>query len=208
MLASGGHPNPPIWSRVLWALMEGAIAIALLMAGGLTALQAVSLVTALPFSIVLLLVCVSTLKAFGMEAATAAIERAARYRAVGEHLADDFDEYLGEKVDERIDYRLKSSQGLLGKQREVFFPRQQARACVRFRPGRRRHLRTLSPDPHRGGSAGNVPDLHIEARLAEAYPTTADHGRAVSSFTGHARGGHPRRRARRWDLLPWAGRNE
>ena len=118
MLASGGHPNPPIWSRVLWALMEGAIAIALLMAGGLTALQAGSLVTALPFSIVLLLVCVSTLKAFGMEAKrTAAIERAARYRAVGEHLADDFDEYLGEKVDERIDYRLKSSQGLLGKQR-------------------------------------------------------------------------------------------
>ncbi|MCU4295636.1 BCCT family transporter [Brevibacterium permense] len=118
MLASGGHPNPPIWSRVLWALMEGAIAIALLVAGGLTALQAGSLVTALPFSIVLLLVCVSTLKAFGMEAKrTAAIERAARYRAVGEHLADDFDEYLGEKVDERIDYRLSSSQGLLGKQR-------------------------------------------------------------------------------------------
>ncbi|HCQ18062.1 MAG TPA: choline transporter, partial [Dermacoccus sp.] len=27
MLASGGHPNPPTWSRVLWALMEGAIAI-------------------------------------------------------------------------------------------------------------------------------------------------------------------------------------
>lgn len=118
MLASGGHPNPPIWSRVLWALMEGAIAIALLVAGGLTALQAGSLVTALPFSIVLLLICVSTLKAFGMEAKrTAAIERAARYRAVGEHLADDFDEYLGEKVDERIDYRLRSSQGLLGKQR-------------------------------------------------------------------------------------------
>ena len=118
MLASGGHPNPPIWSRVLWAVMEGAIAIALLVAGGLTALQAGSLVTALPFSIILLLVCVSTLKAFGKEAKrTAAIERAARYRAVGEHLADDFDEYLGEKVDERIDYRLSSSQGLLGKQR-------------------------------------------------------------------------------------------
>ena len=118
MLASGGHPNPPIWSRVLWAVMEGAIAIALLVAGGLTALQAGSLVTALPFSIILLLVCVSTLKAFGKEAKrTAAIERAARYRAVGEHLADDFDEYLGEKVDERIDYRLSSSQALLGKQR-------------------------------------------------------------------------------------------
>jgi choline/glycine/proline betaine transport protein len=118
MLASGGHPNPPIWSRVLWALLEGAIAIALLMAGGLEALQAGSLMTALPFSIVLLLICVSTLKAFGKEAKrTAAIERAARFRQVGEHLADDFDEYLGEKVDERIDYRLTSSQGLFAKQR-------------------------------------------------------------------------------------------
>lgn len=118
MLASGGHPNPPIWSRVLWALLEGAIAIALLMAGGLEALQAGSLMTALPFSIVLLLICVSTIKAFSMEAKrTAAIDRAARFRQVGEHLAEDFDEYLGEKVDERIDYRLTSSQGLLGKQR-------------------------------------------------------------------------------------------
>src|SRR5699024_113368 len=35
MLASGGHPNPPMWSRVLWAILEGAIAIALLVAGGL-----------------------------------------------------------------------------------------------------------------------------------------------------------------------------
>ena len=30
MLASGGHPNPPMWSRVLWALLEGLLAAALL----------------------------------------------------------------------------------------------------------------------------------------------------------------------------------
>ena len=35
MLASGGHPNPPVWSRVLWAFLEGALAIALMIAGGL-----------------------------------------------------------------------------------------------------------------------------------------------------------------------------
>ncbi|WP_209370444.1 BCCT family transporter [Brevibacterium renqingii] len=130
MLASGGHPNPPMWSRVLWALLEGAIAIALLWAGGLDALQAGSLMTALPFSIVLLLICVSTLKAFGKEAKrTAAIERAARFRQVGEHLADDFDEYLGEKVDERIDYRLTASQGLLGKQRSKAAARRKGSAA-------------------------------------------------------------------------------
>ena len=27
MLASGGHPNPPVWSRVLFAALEGALAI-------------------------------------------------------------------------------------------------------------------------------------------------------------------------------------
>ena len=31
MLASGGHPNPPMWSRVLWALLEGLLAAALLL---------------------------------------------------------------------------------------------------------------------------------------------------------------------------------
>src|SRR5699024_5364114 len=44
MLASGGHPNPPIWSRVRWALLEGLLAAALLLSGGLTSLQAGSLV--------------------------------------------------------------------------------------------------------------------------------------------------------------------
>lgn len=118
MLASGGHPNPPMWSRVLWALLEGAIAAALLLAGGLDALQAGSLMTALPFSIVLILICVSTLKAFGQEAKRAeAIARAARLRQVGDYIAEDFDDTLGDKVDERIDYRLTRSQGWLEKQR-------------------------------------------------------------------------------------------
>src|SRR5699024_4978889 len=64
MLASGGHPNPPIWSRVLFAVLEGVLAIALLFAGGLVALQAAALTTAVPFSIVLLFMCVATLRSF------------------------------------------------------------------------------------------------------------------------------------------------
>ena len=62
MLASGGHPNPPTWSRVLFSLLEGALAVGLLLAGGLQALQAGALATALPFSALLLLMCVATLK--------------------------------------------------------------------------------------------------------------------------------------------------
>src|SRR5699024_4831059 len=63
MIASGGHPNPPIWSRVVWAVLEGVVAAALLVAGGLNALQAGALATALPFSIVLLLMCWANVRA-------------------------------------------------------------------------------------------------------------------------------------------------
>lgn len=67
MLASGGNPDPPTWSRVLWACTEGAVAIALLLAGGLVALQTGSILTALPVAIIMVLVCISTAKALRAE---------------------------------------------------------------------------------------------------------------------------------------------
>src|SRR5690606_25307144 len=48
MLASGGDPDPPTWSRVLWTVVEGLVAIGLLLAGGLGALQTGAIITALP----------------------------------------------------------------------------------------------------------------------------------------------------------------
>ncbi|MEJ5866559.1 BCCT family transporter [Pseudokineococcus sp. 5B2Z-1] len=66
MLTSGGDPNPPVWSRVMWALLEGAVAIALLSAGAgtLTALQTAAIITALPFSFVLIGIMLALAKAF------------------------------------------------------------------------------------------------------------------------------------------------
>ena len=64
MLASGGNPDPPTWSRVLWASMEGLVAISLLLAGGLAALQTGAIITALPFSLVMIGMCVATYRAF------------------------------------------------------------------------------------------------------------------------------------------------
>ncbi|MCF2573437.1 BCCT family transporter [Brevibacterium sp. UCMA 11754] len=116
MLASGGHPNPPVWSRILWAGLEGALAIGLLLAGGLGALQAASLATALPFSIILIFIAIATVRAFQLESARdREIETGQRYHEVGEHIADDFDEYLGDKVDARIDYRLSRTKGVMGR---------------------------------------------------------------------------------------------
>ncbi|CAM3807127.1 BCCT family transporter [Occultella aeris] len=67
MLASGGDPDPPTWSRVLWGALEGAVALALVFAGGLMALRGVAIAIALPFSVVMVLMCFACLKQFRQE---------------------------------------------------------------------------------------------------------------------------------------------
>ncbi|QLF94168.1 choline BCCT transporter BetT [Pseudomonas sp. ABC1] len=54
MLASGGKEGTPLWQRIFWAASMGAVAIALLLADGLTALQTATIASALPFTLVLL----------------------------------------------------------------------------------------------------------------------------------------------------------
>ena len=53
-LASGGDSETPVWQRIFWAALMGISAITLLLAGGLSALQTVTIASALPFAIVLL----------------------------------------------------------------------------------------------------------------------------------------------------------
>ncbi len=52
-LATGGVANTPVWQRIFWASLMGIVAIALLLAGGLSALQTVTIASALPFSVIL-----------------------------------------------------------------------------------------------------------------------------------------------------------
>jgi BCCT family betaine/carnitine transporter len=56
-ITAGGKIDAPMPQRVFWASFEGLVAIALLLGGGLTALQAMVISTGLPFTIVLLLMC-------------------------------------------------------------------------------------------------------------------------------------------------------
>jgi choline/glycine/proline betaine transport protein len=63
MIATGGDPNPPVWSRAFWGSLEGIIAAVLLLAGGLAALQTMAILVALPFSIVMVLMVVATTRA-------------------------------------------------------------------------------------------------------------------------------------------------
>ncbi|MNQ05622.1 Glycine betaine transporter OpuD [compost metagenome] len=61
-ITAGGKVNAPVPQRAFWAIMEGAVAIALLLGGGLVALQAMAVSTGLPFTIVLLVGCVAIVK--------------------------------------------------------------------------------------------------------------------------------------------------
>ncbi|TDT14561.1 choline/glycine/proline betaine transport protein [Ilumatobacter fluminis] len=66
-LTSGGKLESPVPQRVFWATMEGAVAAALLIGGGLQALQSASVATGLVFSCVLLVSIYSLKRAFDNE---------------------------------------------------------------------------------------------------------------------------------------------
>lgn len=54
-LASGGAMHTPVWQRTFWVVTQGLVASVLLLAGGLSALQTASIVSALPFAIIMLI---------------------------------------------------------------------------------------------------------------------------------------------------------
>lgn len=66
-IASGGRVNNPVWQRIFWAVSQGIVAIALLLAGGLQALQSASIIMALPFVFVMLIACWGMYKALSLE---------------------------------------------------------------------------------------------------------------------------------------------
>ncbi|MCZ4289086.1 BCCT family transporter [Hoeflea alexandrii] len=66
-ITAGGKVDAPVPQRVFWASFEGLVAIALLLGGGLGALQAMAVSTGFPFTIVLLLACFAILKGLHSE---------------------------------------------------------------------------------------------------------------------------------------------
>ena len=68
IIASGGNPNPPLGTRLFWAIAEGGVAATLLVAGGLNALQAASITAALPMTCIVILACVGLLRELQNEA--------------------------------------------------------------------------------------------------------------------------------------------
>ncbi|WP_082357919.1 MULTISPECIES: BCCT family transporter [Arthrobacter] len=85
MIASGGDVEPKNWIRIFFTLATSLLASALLLSGGLEALKTAAIIIALPFSVVLILICWSTYRAFSRE--TRAYEKAKRVAFV-DHIGD------------------------------------------------------------------------------------------------------------------------
>lgn len=62
MITAGGKMDAPVQQRVFWCVLAGMVAIALLLGGGMASLQSLTISIALPFGVVLLLMCVGLLR--------------------------------------------------------------------------------------------------------------------------------------------------
>lgn len=69
MLASHGRDDTPLWQRIFWSAIIGVVAIALLVAGGLSSLQTAAITSALPFSLILLAAIYGLIKALRTDTA-------------------------------------------------------------------------------------------------------------------------------------------
>ena len=66
-ITAGGKVDAPVTQRVFWCIFEGAVAIVLLLGGGLIGLQAMVISTGLPFTVILLVMCVAIYKGLRSE---------------------------------------------------------------------------------------------------------------------------------------------
>ncbi|MFA4134221.1 MULTISPECIES: BCCT family transporter [unclassified Brevibacillus] len=67
MLSSDGNLDPSNRVKITWGVLQSAIAIVLLLSGGLEGLQTASIVAALPFTVIMVLMCFSLVKALQEE---------------------------------------------------------------------------------------------------------------------------------------------
>lgn len=63
MMSTGGNPNPPARVKLVWGVLVAAIALSLMLAGGIRGLQTATIVFALPFTVVLVLMAISVVRA-------------------------------------------------------------------------------------------------------------------------------------------------
>lgn len=68
MLCSNGNNQTPVWQRIYWTASIGLVAAVLLLSDGLSALQTMTIASALPFTVILLFAMFGLAKALKVEA--------------------------------------------------------------------------------------------------------------------------------------------
>jgi choline/glycine/proline betaine transport protein len=109
MISTGGDANPRSWIRVFWAVLAALVAISLLLVGddGLSSIQTAAILTALPFSVVILLMCVATAKAFnGEHRAWQAAQRKLAATAMADRVSDQVNESMSGRVERQVQEHL------------------------------------------------------------------------------------------------------
>ncbi|WIE73429.1 BCCT family transporter [Curtobacterium sp. MCJR17_020] len=150
MIASGGDIEPKNWLRVFFAFVSALLAVALLLSGGLDALKTAAITTALPFSVVLLLTCWSTIIAFTRE-------RRAYDKAEREVLLEHVGAYYGLEVEGPSERAPRSA-----------FGRPWAAVKKRVRGGQVPHSATTAVDDFPIRTQTVAPDPAVDASLDDA----------------------------------------
>ena len=76
-ILSEGNEHPMYRHRFIWGTFEGVVAAVLLVAGGsaaLSTLQTAAIIAALPFSLIMVLMCVAIIRCLSLELSAAKIE--------------------------------------------------------------------------------------------------------------------------------------
>ncbi|MGZ0655318.1 BCCT family transporter [Coraliomargarita sp. W4R53] len=99
-LTSGGKLDSPVPQRIFWAVMEGVVAAVLLLGGGLNTLQTASIITGLPFTVVLLMICYALYLGLSQEAH---MEDAVKSKLRDVHADHKLDEAISSAHEELIE---------------------------------------------------------------------------------------------------------
>ncbi|MEK4797496.1 BCCT family transporter [Thermoactinomyces sp. FSL K6-2592] len=67
MMTSGANSDPSILCRFIWGMLMAAITAVLIISSGLEGLQTAALISALPFTIILILMSFSLIKSLRQE---------------------------------------------------------------------------------------------------------------------------------------------
>ncbi|WP_304502183.1 BCCT family transporter [Brachybacterium sp. FME24] len=111
MIAHKGDPNPPRITRIFWASASGIIAASLIWVSslsggegsGMTALQSLALLSALPFSVVMIGMCISLWRSLSSEVKVIErLELRLRQREFMERYSDELTDQVTDRVEENV----------------------------------------------------------------------------------------------------------